>query len=62
MKNITESANTVVPKYEDSSEFFIAIEDIFEVHRPIDSFSCDNDTRNSEGLDKLIKMKLIDQI
>ena len=34
-----ESANTVVPNYEDSSELYIAIDDIFEILRQIDSFS-----------------------
>ena len=55
INDITDSANTAVPKYEVSSEFCIAIEDIFEVFIPIDSISCYNDRCSSDGKHKLIK-------
>ena len=55
MNDIIVSANTSVPKYEDSSEIYIAIEEIFEIHQPIYPIYCKYDTYNSDDNDQLSK-------
>lgn len=55
INDIIVSANTSVPKYEDSSEIYIAIEEIFEIYQPIYPIYCKYDTYSSDDNDKLSK-------